>query len=69
MQQWEPGSQRAQAALVRRQIWRGVLLLGWHGSELAGGVVLCADGDPVWNGVSGPASYLHKLAVERAFAG
>ena len=32
-------------------------------------MVLCADADPVWKGVPGPASYLHKLAVDRAFAG
>ena len=69
IQQWEPGSQLAQREHLRTLLSDGQLLLARVGTEIAGGCILTSRVIPEWEGRPGPARYLHKLVVQRAYAG
>jgi GNAT superfamily N-acetyltransferase len=69
VRQWEPGSNRQQAGLLRRFLESGVLVLARAGDRLAGGCILTRTPTPEWDGRAGDAIYLHKLVVARFAAG
>lgn len=69
IQQWEPGSLRAQQPMLSRWTRSGGLLVARSQAELAGGCFLVPDPTSEWAGHSGEALYLHKLVVSRAHAG
>jgi GNAT superfamily N-acetyltransferase len=82
IQQWPPGSMRAQEPLLLRAARAGELVIARDAAAragelviardaaaLAGGCVLTADPTPEWDGHAGDALYVHKLVVARSQAG
>ena len=70
VQQWEPGSNRAQRALLERLLQSGFLVTARSGTGLVGGAIIAREPTDEWARLpSSGAIYLHKLAVSRAASG
>jgi ribosomal protein S18 acetylase RimI-like enzyme len=68
--QWEPGSNRAQRALLERFIQSGFLVTARSDTGLVAGAIITRQPTAEWVRLPGPgAIYLHKLAVSRMASG
>ncbi len=67
IEQWQPGSMRAQRQAFVRAQESGGLFLAVDSGQIAGGVILTAQPDPIWvDRPEAAALYLSKLVVARA---
>ncbi len=69
IEQWAPGSNRAQRPLFERFLNEGVLAMACDRGRIAGGCIVTREPTAEWAERPGAAGYLHKLAVARSFAG
>ena len=68
--QWEPGSNRAQRALLERLVRSGSLITARSSQRLVGGAIITPQPTAEWARLpSSGAIYLHKLAVSRVASG
>ncbi len=69
IEQWAPGSMRAQAPLLGECARSGWLVIARSESELVGGCTLVPHSSPEWSGRDEPALYVHKLVVATSHSG
>jgi GNAT superfamily N-acetyltransferase len=69
IEQWQPGSMRAQRPIFLRWARAEGLVVARCGAALVGGCFLVEEPNDAWAARPAPALYLRKLAVARSHAG